>query len=290
MLASARFEGLLAALALSADERAAGSDAVSAVSRALTQRFPRSHVIAIGAWAKGTEIRPPRDIDLLLILPERPEAASSGNVQLEVLHDIKEALVPISRDAHLRRDGRGVVVAFDGAAAEVSAGFARGDGIFDVCDAGGGGRFRAMAPDAERVCLDRSDRKTRGCSRALIRLLKAWQAHRGVPLSSFAIELMAEAFLETWAHASDGSRYYDWMVRDAFAGLVGRAREPLEVPGTGEWLQPGVDWIALARVAHAHAVKACESETAGRDRDAWWEWEQIFGDAVPFDAPPERAA
>jgi hypothetical protein len=290
VLASTRFNGLIAALQLSAAERAAGSAAVTAVSGTLTGRFDEAHVIAIGAWAKGTEIRPPRDIDLLLILPGRPGVSAAGNASLEVLHDVKEALMPLRRDAHLRRDGRAVVVPFDEAVVEVSAGYGRGDGVYDLCDAGAGGRFRAIAPDAERAALDQSDRRTRGCTRALVRLLKAWQSHRGVPLSSFAIELVAVEFLATWEHAADGSRYYDWLVRDAFAFLAGHADTPLEVPGTGESFLPGEAWISLARVAYAHAAKACEYETGNRDRDAWWEWEKIFGDAVPFDEPPERAA
>jgi hypothetical protein len=215
-------------------------------------------------------------------LLEQRETAGD-NRQLEILHDLKAALGVLSPEVRLRRDGLAVVVPGAAASVEVLAGFARGGGRYDVCDAGFGGRFRRIAPDAERARLDDSDRRTRGGTRALVRLLKAWQAYRGVPLSSFAIEWLAVDFLATWQHDQDGSRYYDWMVRDALAYLHARTGLEIEVPETGERLSLGQGWLPLARVAHEHAVKACEYEAALRDRDAWWEWEKIFGDPVPMD-------
>ena len=289
MLAATRFNALLKSLELSTPERAAGLAATQTVRLHLARRYHGTDSLAgtrlIGAWDKGTEIRPPRDIDVLLVLRKEPSipGAPGENASLGILHDLKEALTTLRPEAHLRRDGRAVVVPFADASVEVSAGYEQRHGCYEVADGGDGGRVRLLAPDAERAALDESDQRTRGCTRALIRLVKAWQRHRGVPISSFAVELVGVDFMAGWEHAEEGATYYDWMVRDAFAHLAARPSHAFDVPGTGESLAIGKGWVSLARLAHEHAAKACEWEAAGRDRDAWWEWEKIFGDAVPFD-------
>jgi hypothetical protein len=289
VLAAARFEGLLSAVKVSPADRSAAIAAADGVRRLLARHYRAPLLVEkprlVGAWDKDTEVAPPRDIDVLVTLPASLEKADGarGNLQLELLHDMKEALHPISSEARLRKDGLTVVVPIGTVGVQVLAGFSRGGGRYDQCDAAEGGRFRRIAPDAERQRLDDSDRRTKGCTRALVRFLKTWQAHRGVPISSPAIEWLAVETLERWDHERDGSRYFDWMVRDAFGYMAGRRPGDADVPATGERFNIGVSWMPSARAAHEHAVKACDFETAARDRDAWWEWEKIFGDAVPFD-------
>ena len=292
MLAAQRFDRLLEALALSADERAAGTRAHETVRTALTRHYYRfgsiaSHSLLIGAWGKGTDIRPPRDIDVLFILPPALDEAAGGstadeNGPLGHLHDVKEVLAAVVPDTHLRRNGRAVLASFDDASVEVSVGFSRRDSCCDLCDASDGGRYRLCCPAAEYEALDASDRASRGATRDLIRLMKCWQASRAVPLSSFAIELVAMTFLDTWPQRTAGGRFYDWMVRDFLAFLLTRARTSLSVPGLGTDLALGAAWEQTALLAHKHASLACEFEVAGRNTDAWWEWEKIFGEIVPF--------
>lgn len=289
MLAADRFAGLLQALELTPLERRE-SLAACAIVRDHLRRSTFGSLAAvetrfIGAWDKGTETRPPRDIDVLLALSPSAEVQHFGtrNKSLEILLDVKQSLMDLWPETRLRRDGRAVVVPCPAVSVGVLAGFSRGAGLFDVCDASTGGRHRTINPDAEKGALEVSDRRTTGSTRALVRLMRTWQRYRGVPVASLGIELAAVAFLSTWKHALDGPRYYDWMVRDMFADLITRASSTVAVPGVTDRLAMGHKWVPLAEVAYGHAVRACDLETLGRDRDAWWEWEQIFGDAVPFD-------
>lgn len=292
MLAADRFSRLLGALELLPEERAAGMAAHDKARRALDREFYgfslfASHTILIGSWAKGTAIRPPRDLDLLFVLPPRLDESSGARAPqadspLGHLHDVKEVLATVARETHLRRDGRAVIADFDGVSMEVSAGFARRNGCYEICDAGQGGRYHACCPAAELAALDASDRDSAGAARDLIRLLKCWQVSRAVPLSSFAIELSATMFLDQWTHRSAGLSFYDWMVRDFLAFLLTRGGTSVPVPGLDAPMPLGSEWVRPAGLAHRHAAAACDYEAAGRSRDAWWEWEKIFGERVPF--------
>jgi hypothetical protein len=295
VLAADRFRGLLAALRLTPAERTASLAAADAVCSHLARGAGAGalvhHTRIVGAWEKGTEIRPPREIDVLVVLrPNREEPRRPGhNGPLETLVDLKQVLAAVAPEAHLRRDGRGVQVSHGGALVNVLAAFARGRDHFDVCDASGDGSYWRFDPGAERAALDDSDRLTRGATRKLVRLLKAWQGYRGVPLPSLAIDLVAVAFLRQWHHAADADQYYDWMVRDALGDLVSRDSASMPVPGYADPFSLGRAWLPLAQMAHQQAAKACEFEFEGRDRDAWWEWEKIFGDVVPLDEPERKA-
>lgn len=287
MLAADRFDALLTALDVPPAERAQVLEAAERPITLLGQHYGAPTAVErpwiIGAWHKDTAVHPVRDVDVLVTLPPPLETPSGvvDNLPLELLHDLKAVLRANDLDARLRQDGLGIRVQQDHVSVEVYAGFARGGGLYDICDAGGG-RFRRLAPAAERDRLDESDRRTRGCTRVLVRLLKAWQGHRGVPIASVALEWFAIQALLTWSHEREGSRYYDWMVRDAFVYIDECQRDIVDIPDTGERLTIGTAWSPLVHVAREHAVKACEFEAAGRDRDAWWEWEKIFGDRVPL--------
>lgn len=294
MLAAERFRRLLSDLALTGADRASGLRAHRAVRGVLQAHYYghltiHDHSRLVGAWAKGTEVRPPRSIDLLFTLPKALRdrdwrALGGSSPQLQILHDVKQVLEAAGMPARIRADRCAIATAAGDEAVDVRPVFATPGGAFLACDPAGDGRFRTIDPGREEANLRQADQRTHGNARDLIRMMKCWQAHRAVPLPSFAIELLALEFLAAWPRAGDETSFYDWMVRDFFAFIAGRAGLDLDVPGGEDRLVLGGAWVSAARAAQAQAAKACESETAGLDADAWWAWEKIFGERIPLDA------
>lgn len=293
MLAAERFRRLLQDLAPDAGERANGLRAYRAVRATLQSHYYGSltmsdHSRLIGAWAKGTEVRPLRSIDVLFALPrtlhERNSAAQwDEGTALRTMSDVEDVLTASGRSTRLRADGFTVVVLADGQTVEVRPGFAVAGGRFRVCHAHGEGGFYTSDPALEEASLRQCDTRSHGNARDLIRMMKCWQAYRDVPLGSFAIELLAVEFLGSWVRAGGATSFYDWMIRDFLAFLVSQAGRTLVVPGAERTLDVGTSWLTPARTAHTHAIKACECESEGLNADAWWEWEKIFGERVPLE-------
>jgi Second Messenger Oligonucleotide or Dinucleotide Synthetase domain len=294
MLAAERFRRLLSDLALEPAERISGIRAHKAVHSALQAHYYghltiTDHSRLIGAWAKGTEVRPRRSIDLLFVLPKAVRdrnwpVSSVASAALLIMQDVALVLGTSGRAARIRSDGFAIAVPIGPDVVDVRPAFGLPASRYQPCHAQGAGDFYTYDPSLEEANLRQADHRSRGNARDLIRLLKCWQTYRTVPIASIAIELLSIEFLATWPRAGDQSHFYDWMIRDFFAFLLTRAGCALAMPGSDTTVRAGAAWLSAARTAHTHAAKACACETDGLNADAWWEWEKIFGELVPFDA------
>jgi hypothetical protein len=291
MLAAERFRRLLAELSPTADERAVVARAQKTVRHILQAHYYGPLTLhdptrVIGAWAKRTEVRPIRALDLLFVLPRAVRdqmAPPVAAAPTRFAEDVRLVLGAACGDgAHVRADGRAVLASVHGLQIDVYPARALERGRFQL-QAGDGGTV-TVEPALEESMLDRSDAASAGNTRDLIRMLKCWQAFRRVPLSSFALELLAIEFLATWAKAGSATSFYDWMIRDFFLYLVQQTDRVLPIPGADDVLSIGNAWAGPARIAGTHASKACDAESAGLNADAWWEWEKIFGERIPLEA------
>lgn len=286
---SSRFTRFLANLALTADQQADGRTKHSGVRRVLNEHYwslsnGSANSMLVGSWGKSTEVRPPRDIDVLFVLPrivyDRFEQVSwLRNKQSELLQEVKRVLASSYGTTSMRADGQVIVVGFTSYAVEVVPAFEVQGGRFLICDTNGGGSYKTIDPNAEQFAVRSSDERTKGNTRHLIRMLKAWQRHCSVPLKSFCLELLAIQFLNSWGYAGNSPTYYDWMTRDFFATLLRWAGGTVLVPGTSEAIHLGDAWKSRAESAHARAIKACASTT---EYEAGLEWQKIFGDQMPL--------
>src|SRR3546814_21165790 len=87
----------------------------------------------VGSWAKGTRVRPPRDVDIYFQLPvavyERFEQVK-GNKQSAILQEVKGVLQKTYPNTDMRGDGQIVVVRFNSMSVEVAPVFALDSGRF----------------------------------------------------------------------------------------------------------------------------------------------------------------
>ena len=173
-----------------------------------------------------------------------------------------------------------VTVPFASYPVEVVPAFKLDNGRYWICDTNSGGRYKTIDPNAEIGAVSQSNKDTSGNTRDLIRMLKRWQSYCSVPLKSFVLELLAIGFLQNWEYKGKSSVYYDWMVRDFFAFLIGKEYGSVYIPGTYESISLGNDWKSKTESAYSRAKKACEYESSNSDSLANNEWEKIFGQDI----------
>ncbi|MBX3394294.1 MAG: nucleotidyltransferase [Phycisphaerae bacterium] len=286
---SQRFDRFLSNLRLTEDQRQDGITKHGGVRSCLNEHYwgttsTTANSMLVGSWGKNTEIRPPRDIDVLFCLPKSVYdrfQTRPGNKQSQLLQEVKDVLTRRYGSTTMRGDGQVVVVKFASYAVEVVPAFTLTSGQYWICNTHNGGSYQTIDPAAEIEHVRESNSATSGNSRDLIRMLKCWQWNCSVPLKSFWLELLAVDFLRTWEHRGKSTTYYDWMVRDFLRWLVGKAWSYVYVPGTGEIISIGDAWKSRAETARDRAVRACDLEAADKVYDAGVEWQKIFGTQIP---------
>jgi hypothetical protein len=267
-----------------------GATKAEGVARCLRAQYYGQHAThacaqLIGSWAKGTQVRPPRDVDLHFYLPWSVYTrfdTRSGNRQSALLQEIKNVLSASYPNTAMRQDGQVVLVRFESYTIEVVPAFVLNNGRFVICNTANGGSYKEADPRAEVTYLDAVDAACSQNLRPLIRMLKAWQATCNVSIKSFHLELLAAEFLTSSPYRNKTYFWFDWITRDFFAWLYWRANGIVIAPGTGERMSIGSDWQSKAQSAWARAVKACEYEEANIVIQAGEEWQKIFGTDVPL--------
>jgi len=289
MTVSERFNAFLENLKLTSDQVEDGKTKYKGVTRCLNTHYyslnsDTANSILVGSWGKHTQIRPPRDIDALFPLPKSVYDRFQyrlGNKQSQLLQEVKDVLTRTYSTTKMRGDEQVVMVPFASYAVEVVPAFLLDSGQYWVCNTHDGGKYLRFDPNAEAKNVADSESATNGNTRHLIRMLKDWQGYCSVLIKSFHLELLAIQFLASWQHAGHSTVYYDWMVRDFFSFLVGRANSWVFVPGTMEGLPLGDAWKSKAETAKGRAEKACEYESEKLPYLAGAEWQKIFGTLIP---------
>lgn len=242
-------------------------------------------LLIVGSWGKGTQVRPSADIDIMVkfasAVLQRFEART-GNSQSQLLQEVKAFLLDAYPQTDMRGDGQVVIVQFNTITVEVVPVFDLPGGQYLMPDTNDGGKWKTVDPAAQIAMIEDIDARTNGNTRALTKMLKMWKREKNVPLKSYAIELLVAEFMSTYQYAQHDYYYYDWFVRDFLKALVTKAGTGLLIPGTGEWVWLGDEWLSRARTALAAAETACEWERLDYDVTAGQEWQTIFGARIPI--------
>lgn len=286
---TARFRGFHDNLALTQDQIVDGITKHRGVCQCLNRHYYNSasdtaNALLIGSWGKDTRMRPPRDVDMLFVLPVdvyHRFQGYAGNRQSALLQEVKGVLERTYPSTAMRGDGQVVMVRFNTINVEVAPGFALQSGQYWICDTNGGGRYKATDPDAELDHINKIHGANNYNLRPIIKMLKAWQSHGAVPIKSFHIELLAAEFLAQSSWRQNGWFYYDWFMRDFFYFLYYKANTTLYAPGTYEAMPLGNDWQSRVEAAYRRALKACEYEYIDWIKEAGEEWQKVFGPQIP---------
>jgi hypothetical protein len=286
---STRFNALLGNLMLTSAQQDDGKTKHTGVRTCLNTYYYNSssgynNSMLVGSWGKSTEIRPPRDIDILFTLPDSVFLRYhevQGNKQSQLLQEVRRVLSATYSTTKMRADGQVVVVPFTSYSVEVVPAFTWLNGQYAICDTNNGGKYKITDPNAEIESVKYSNDVTKGNTRNLIRMMKCWQAYCNVPLKSFCIEMLVIDFLRSYEYKDKTTVYYDWMVRDFFKYLIAKANGCVAVSGTLEIIWLGDDWKSRAESAYKHALDAISWESANYSYSAGQEWQKIFGTDIP---------
>jgi hypothetical protein len=283
---AARFNAFAARLLVTPLQVTDAQTKVAGVVRCLNRHYwgshsPDDHAIVEGSWGKGTQSRPPRDVDLMFVLPfgtyQRFEQRA-GNRQSALLQEVKDVLRISYPRTDLRQDGQVVTVGFEqGHGVEVLPAILLESGKYWICDTNDGGRYKVVDPSAEIAAVADSDTASMATTRELVRMLKRWQRHCNVDLPSFVIELIAIDFLQTVTYGLHARVLYDWLIRDFFRYLITRANTFVFVPGTFRPVFVGEGWLTRAQTAAGRAERASQHEERENPDAALAEWQNIFG-------------
>jgi len=226
--------------------------------------------LLIGSYGKHTNIRPPRDIDVLFIMPDdifKQYSDNLSNSQSQLLQDIRNILsekYPTTEE--IKAWGKVVLIKFaDGTHnVELLQAWEQNDDRFIIPNTEKGGSWEFYNPRYEIERINRSDKKTGGKTRALIRMIKKWSENCSVRLKSFQIETKVLDFFNIYNQQQDTT--YSVLVRDFFHFYLNNSDS---------------DYKSYLETAFRRADKACNFEIGGKLDEATAEWKKIFGDDFP---------
>lgn len=138
-------------------------------------------------------------------------------------------------------------------------------------------------PIAEAATLRLSDSLYGGRPRLLLTALKAWRMHAEVPITSYAMELLAQEFY------SGSPRPFELEHALVEFWAWARKRTPcaLKPPGGQSILNVGCEWHQKSKAAYWRAMLASHHLKDGKFVDAALEWRQMLGPIFPV--PGETA-
>ncbi len=247
-------------------------------------KYDGSTKLLIGSYGKLTNIRPPRDVDVLFRMPEDQFEAYnnlSGNKQSQLLQEIRLQLKgAYTTTEEIRAFGKVVVVGFsDGThSVELLPAWALSDGKFRIPNTENGGSWEVFDPVSEMQKIRESNKKT-GKTLNLIRISKKWADYCSVELKSFLIETVVLNYLES-LDQSKIEESYSRLMDGFFKYLLSQANTML-ISGAGELFNVGEAWKSKAETASQRASKAVQYEVNSELENASDEWKKVFGDDFP---------
>lgn len=249
--------------------------------------------IITGSWMKNTPVRTCSDIDVIFLLPHsvyNRYALRTGNIQSDLLQEIRQALLLKYPTTAIKGDGPTVVVDFSSVKVEIAPAFLDPTGSryitnpnFKtwVCHTKPTGHYAITAPMAEAQQVAYINVTSKGDFVALMKMLKLWKKNCNVPIKTIALQMMAEQFLGIWRHRDAPHFWPDWLIRDFFAFILTQKNKSGKFPVTGEILPFKDTWVSHAVTAAEIARKACVYEEKSLNKLAGDEWQKIFGTMIP---------
>ena len=254
------------------------SDDVTAALRA--ELYPKDlrgdvgndHLIA-GAVGKRTSVAPITEVDVLYLLPPKLTAQKSGDALRIVWAVLKNRFdgVTIAETGVLVPRGALWVKVLP--CREYNGAYLI-PGKPTLARATG---WSITNPVAEAATLRLSDSLYGGRPRLLMTALKAWRGHAEVPITSFALELLAQEF-----YAGSPRPYeLERALVDFWAWARKRTPCALKPPGGQTAVEVGPEWHGKAKAAYWRATLADHHLKAGHVSEAAAEWRQVLGPMFP---------
>lgn len=250
-----------------------------------TVSYNGSTKLLIGSYGKHTNIRPPKDIDLLFKMPAEEFNrfdSLAGNKQSQLLQEVREVLKDkFSTTEEIRAFGKVIVIGFSEGThtVELLPAWLLASGSYRIPNSENGGSWDTWNPVAEIENISKSNQAT-GCTSSLIRMIKCWTRVCSTPLKSFVVEILVVNYLQT-KHNNSVTCSYPELVLGFFEYLKAQKNSITTSPADSSIINLGEEWYSRAESAYARAQKAIALESEGKLRDASLEWQKVFGADFP---------
>jgi ribosomal protein S20 len=233
--------------------------------------YDGSTKLLFGSYGKKTNIRPPRDVDVLFILPpyefSRYDKYES-NGQSQLLQDLRNVLSKrFPTKEFISAWGKVILVeAPEGKHnIEILPAFKEEDDSFKIPNSEGGGSWESFDPRPSVDAIILQNALTKGLTRKLIRSIKRWAANTiSLNIKSYEIDNHVHKFLDE--SESEGIQ---------FAELLISFFEYLEKQ------ENNADRRSYIYTARKRSEKALEYAQKDKLEDAFEEWQKIFGKKFP---------
>ena len=183
----------------------------------LQQTFQSPAVRPIGSHARGTNIPPVDDIDLMVVL-ERPRP-DHPRLLLDALRDTLAG-----KYQGIRMQNRSVGILFGDFRFDIVPALARSRGGYDIPDSNTG-KWIFTNPEKHNELAKQVDGNTGAMAIPTVRMLKSWRRQKGIGLKSFHLEVMVLRALG-WKPAG-----YAEGTRDALGRMAQAVRSSCGDPG-----------------------------------------------------------
>lgn len=267
-------------------ERAKASSHRQTIYDKLDNEFGLYRMFQSGSFKHGTGISGHSDVDYFASFKtDRPTSSDTilDSVKAKLQERFPTTFVHISRPAVVLEFGQGyerveIIPAYSQGAITDSSNVR-----FKIPSVVPGSWIEST-PESHLTYVNGSDLQVaNGSTKRLTRLVKAWKYYCNVPISSFYLEMRAASYMR------EQTTYYPWL--DIFyllkrlkdnqlaamndpTGYTGRIYACSTAPKAEE---------ALSKLSTAliRAEKAMNHQTAGQTKDAFDEWDKLFGGKFP---------
>ncbi len=223
----------------------------------------------IGSYAKSTNIRPPRDIDVIFKMPhEEFEKYNncSGNGQSKLLQDIKSILnTKYTTTETIKGWGKVVLIKFSDNThnVELLPAWEQSSGVFKIPNTENGGTWELFDPRNDISRIQDSSNSTSGETIKIIRMIKKWIEFCNVDIKSFEIENYIVDFFNLYK------------VKDKYSEMFLEVFNYLYHKTTDSNTQSKIN------SAYNRAKKAIDYENEEKLAESVNEWQKIFGNDFP---------
>ena len=195
----------------------------------------------VGSYGRATEIYT-SDIDIIVSLPwsvkERFDKRI-GNIQSQLLTEIKDKLSQTYPSSDLSSDGQVIVISFsDGVRYEIVPAFKYSDGRFCYPDTHNDGSWKMMNPKEEMNSFNLRHRVHNYTMKKFCRMIRSWREANNITISGELIDSIVYDFYSNNSYTNkDPFIYFDWLTRDFFKYLSVNTHKKWYTPGTYRTLE-----------------------------------------------------
>ena len=239
----------------------------------------------VGSYGRGTEIYT-SDIDIIVRLPWTTKERfdnRSGNVQSQLLTEVKEKLIKTYSTSHISSDGQVVVIAFsDGIRYEIVPTFMYESEKFCYPDTNDGGSWKIMDPKKEMESFNLRHRIHNYTMKKLCRMIRCWKETNSITISGELIDSIVYHFYSSADYVDENPFiYFDWITRDFFKYLSDNTHNVWYTPGSYRPLNLKYPYSTASKAYEAYS-RSLEAIKYGDEQpySAMMKWRDIYGNNI----------